>query len=202
MQLVLSLVLLAGGAPAKSQAPFEGVLEYRLVLQGGEGAVTTKVSPVGVFTVASVKYLDQAKETTVVVRARDSDVSWVWEPREGHFSKLVAPPAQKREFIVEAKGPATVAGTSCQVVVLKGAEGTQEYCTAVGFLGDGMRETLVAQAQRLAPDVEAALRSVKAFGLVLRLKQTSPDGKVASGFELVKVRRERIDKRLFDFDGK
>lgn len=201
---VLVLVTLGAApttkAPSKPAGPFEGTLEFRLSLQGGEGSVTTKVSSFGVHTSAKVKYLDQEKSTQVVVRASDSDVTWAWEPATNRFEKAVVPPAAKRQFTVEKKGEATVAGVPCTVVTLSSAEGVSTYCSAVGFLADTLRETLVSQAQRLAPDVEAALRSVKAYGLVVRLEQVSADGKVKTGYELAKVKREPVDRHLFDVE--
>lgn len=196
MSPFLLLVMMA----APQAKPFEGVLEYRLVLQGGSGAITTSVSALGVHTSGTVKYLDQVTQTTVVVRARDAEVSWVWQASEKRFTKLPVAAAPKREFKAELKGPATVAGVPCVVVVLTSTEGVSEYCSAVGFVGDETREFLLASAQRLAPDVEAALRSVKGYGLVVRLKQTSADGKVLTGFELAKVKPQKVDKALFDVE--
>lgn len=198
--LLLVMTVVAAGPQAKAAAPFEGVLEYRLVLQGGEGSVTTSVSPVGVHTRGKVKYLDQVTDTAVVVRAKDPDVTWAWQPDERRYAKIPLAASPKRAFTAEAKGSATVAEVPCTVVVLKGPDGVSEYCSAVGFVGDATREFLLASAQRLAPDVEAALRSVKGYGLVVRLKQTSPDGKVLTGFELVSVKRQPVDRALFEVE--
>ncbi|MBE2254006.1 MAG: DUF4412 domain-containing protein [Myxococcus sp.] len=198
MALVLAVVV---AAPAvKAAAPFEGVLEYRLALQGGSGAVTTSVSGLGVHTTATVKYLDQVTNTAIVVRARDAEASWVWQAGEKRYTKVPVAASPKRALKAEAKGSAVVATVPCVVVVVTGPDGVSEYCSAVGFVGDATRELLLASAQRLAPDVEAALRSVNGYGLVVRLKQTSPDGKVLTGFELVSVKRRPIDKALFDVE--
>lgn len=193
-------LLAAVVAVATAAEPFEGLLEYRLVVQGGEGTVTTQVSPVGVHSVGTVKYLDQKSETKVVVRAKDPDVSWVWQAADKRYSRVPPVPTPKRTLAAELKGQTAVAGVPCTVVVLTGPDGVSEYCSAVGFVGDDTREFLLASAQRLASDVEEALRSVKGYGLVLRLKQTSPDGKVLTGFELVKVTRKKIDRALFDVE--
>ena len=65
----LLLMVMLAGPPAKATAPFEGVLEYQLVLQGGSGSITTSVSALGVHTTGTVNYLDQVTQTTVVVRS-------------------------------------------------------------------------------------------------------------------------------------
>lgn len=195
-----SLLLVSAALAAKPAEPFEGVLEYRLVLQGGEGSITTQVSPVGVHSSGKVKYLDQVTDTTVVVRAKDADVNWVWQAGERRFSKVPVTASPRRKLTAELKGETAVAGVPCVVVVLTGPDGVSEYCSAVGFVGDGTREFLLAAAQRLAPEVEEGLRSVKGYGLVVRLKQTSADGKVLTGFELVKVTRKKVDRALFDVE--
>lgn len=193
--LVMSTVM-----TAKPVEPFEGVLEFKIVLQGGDGSLTTQVSPVGVHSSGRVKYLNEVTETTVVVRAKDPDVAWSWQPAERRFSKMPLPPSPKRKLTAELKGETAVAGVPCAVVVVTGPDGVSEYCSAIGFVGDATREFLVTAAQRLAPDLEEALRSAKGYGLVVRLKQTSPDGKVMSGYELTKVTRKKVDRALFDVE--
>ena len=193
--LVMSTVM-----TAKPVESFEGVLEFKIVLQGGDGSLTTQVSPIGVHSWGRVKYLNEVTETTVVVRAKDPDVAWSWQPSERRYSKMPTPASPKRKLTAELKGETAVAGVPCSVVVITGPDGVSEYCSATGFIGDATREFLVTAAQRLAPDLEEALRSAKGYGLVVRLKQTSADGKVLSGYELTKVTRKKIDRTLFDVE--
>ncbi len=194
------LVLMMSTVMTAKPEPFEGVLEFKIVLQGGDGSLTTQVSPIGVHSSGRVKYLDQVTETTVVVRAKDPDAAWTWQPAERRFSKIPMSASPRRKLTAELKGETAVAGVPCSVVVVTGPEGVSEYCSATGFIGDATREFLVTAAQRLAPDIEEALRSAKGYGLVVRLKQTSPDGKVLSGYELTKVTRKKIDRALFDVE--
>jgi hypothetical protein len=194
----LSAALLAGESAAGE--PFEGVLTFRVVAPGGKGEVVTQVSPLGVHSAVRVAYLKESVDTQVVVRARDPQVTWQWVAAERRFVEVPASPSPGRDFTAEVEGPAVVASVPCTRVRLRGAQGVQAYCIARGFLGSPSREALVQAAQRLAPDVEAALKKAGVQGLVVRQEQTSPDGKAETGFELVKAVRQKVPRGLFSLE--
>lgn len=183
-------------APA-SNAAFEGMLTFRLTMAGGQGQMRTTVAKAGIRTELALDFNGQRTNTVLVVRAQDPAVTWKWDSAKKAFAQATAtrePSAGPPK--VEVLADATVAGLSCKHLKISTPTMSTEYWTAPDFMKDGARAKFLSTAQRLAPEVEDALKAAGAFGLVV--KSVAVGNRATTTFELEQVERVTIDPKAFD----
>lgn len=195
---LLALVL---AATPVAKGPFEGVLQYRLSTPGTNGTMVALVGAQGVRVQVSMDTNGQKSETLLVVRAEAPTVTHQWDEKTKSF---LVPPVVHGTMgppRVEALKDEVIAGFPCKHIRLVTPQLSAEYWTTAHAMNDSRRDQMVMAAQRLAPEVEAALKSVGAFGLVVKMVvagKTATAQPVTTTLELTGAERKPVDARAFD----
>jgi hypothetical protein len=197
---MLMLCVVLAAAPVKNAGPFEGVLHYSLKMPGGSGALNISVGKGGIRSEIALDFNGKKSTQVMVVTSDEPKTTYVYDESKKVFKAGKPNYPAPSKISVELLPDENVAGIKCRRVKLVSGDTVSEYFTSAAVFQDKQKDRWMAVVQRLAPEIEDALKSAGAFGLVVKMVTSgkAPNQAVVSTvLELETMQRTKIDQRLF-----
>jgi hypothetical protein len=199
----VALVLPSLGAAAD----FEGIIESKLS-GAASGTMRTWISKQGIRseTDLAVPEADQASlgksmRSVMIVRTAEPNVTYVLDETRKTYSAIESDDlgdGDGTSFTAKRLGKDTVAGFSCEKVLLRSSDGDEaELCVAPGFLaGDAWMRVFESRGEDRG-DFQKALRDVGVKGMPIRWRAKGSSPEEAFTMELVSAKRRAVPASTF-----